>query len=395
MHRDVVAEHPAGGRVGHPRERHRLRGEPLAARRTRAASGGLDRARRRSRPRGSAWYAIATRPVAGVDPDRRKHAFASARDRGRRAPRRAVGRASRRRRRVGRSRLGAVVPGGPDAPGGVDVHRRQRERAEAAARRTTTSTCRRCASGRSKVAPPSVEREAAMANGRVSHRYTTTSSPVGRTTGNTPTAGRAPMSTGADHVTPAVVRRAHREHVVVRRVRVHEVAAPEVGRRRGVVARDPVLVEGDALRRATPRRRRARCSHVAPSGERLTVSRVVAPARASVEMSQVPCARVVRDDRIARPRVRRRRHARDREAGEEAASPRRAVVGRHGVADVRRGAVVAAADLEGRDRRAPEREAVRLDLGLVLRLGVRVRIARETSPDELAVASRPCPRDRR
>src|SRR6185436_14697515 len=51
-------------------------------------------------------------------------------------------------------------------------------------------------------APPSLDVDAAMANRLSSHRYATTSSPAGRITGNTPTAGRAPMSTPVDQVSP-------------------------------------------------------------------------------------------------------------------------------------------------------------------------------------------------
>ena len=47
-------------------------------------------------------------------------------------------------------------------------------------------------------------------------------------------------------------------------------------------------------------------------------------------------------------------------------------------------------DLEHGHRRAPEREAVRLDLGLVLGVVAPIGVAREPAPDELAVASRPC-----
>ena len=96
--------------------------------------------------------------------------------------------------------------------------------------------------------------------------------------------------------------------------------------------------------------------------------------------------RVEGDDRIARALIRAGRNARDGQAGQEAAAPRRAVVGRHRVADVRRRSVDASADLEGRDRRPPEREAVRLDLGLVLRVRAPVRVAGEPAADELAVA---------
>ena len=103
-------------------------------------------------------------------------------------------------------------------------------------------------------------------------------------------------------------------------------------------------------------------------------------------MSQVAVRRVVRDDRVARSRVGARRPARDRQAGQEAAPPRGAVVRRHREPDVRRRAVEASPDLERRDGRPTEREAVGLDLGLVLRAVRAVRIAREPAPDELAVA---------
>ena len=49
-------------------------------------------------------------------------------------------------------------------------------------------------------------------------------------------------------------------------------------------------------------------------------------------------------------------------------------------------ALEAASDLEGGDRRSAEREAVGLDLGLVLGAVVSVRVAREAAADELAVA---------
>ena len=96
--------------------------------------------------------------------------------------------------------------------------------------------------------------------------------------------------------------------------------------------------------------------------------------------------RVVRDDGVARSRVGAGRPARDGEAGQEAAPPRCAVVRRHREADVRRGAVEASTDLERGHCRPSEGEAVRLDLGLVLRAVRAVRIAREPAPDELAVA---------
>ena len=126
--------------------------------------------------------------------------------------------------------------------------------------------------------------------------------------------------------------------------------------------------------------------HVDPSGERLMASRVTPSPSASVEMSQVPCrASNATTGSLARS-CDAGRNARERETGEEPAPPRRAVVARNGESDVRGRTVEAAADLERRDGRPAEREAVRLDLGLVLRVGDRVGIAREAAADDLAVA---------
>ncbi len=71
--------------------------------------------------------------------------------------------------------------------------------------------------------------------------------------------------------------------------------------------------------------------------------------------------------------------------GKEAAPPGSTVVARDGEADVRRGAVVPATDLERRDCRSSDGEAVRLHVRLVLRVGRRVRVAREPPAHELAV----------
>ena len=90
---------------------------------------------------------------------------------------------------------------------------------------------------------------------------------------------------------PTVVRPAHGEHVAVRRVRVHEVAAPVERRRRRVVACDPVLVERDVLGTTRSSSATRALPHVSPpSDERLIASRVTPSSRASVEISHVPCA---------------------------------------------------------------------------------------------------------
>ena len=52
------------------------------------------------------------------------------------------------------------------------------------------------------VAPPSVDLDAAIEKPFSSQRKATTSSPVGRITGNAPTPGRTPRSTPADQVAP-------------------------------------------------------------------------------------------------------------------------------------------------------------------------------------------------
>ncbi len=56
--------------------------------------------------------------------------------------------------------------------------------------------------GARQLAPPSIEREDAIARPSTCQRYTTATSPFGRMAGKTPTPARAPMSTGSDHVTP-------------------------------------------------------------------------------------------------------------------------------------------------------------------------------------------------
>ena len=96
--------------------------------------------------------------------------------------------------------------------------------------------------------------------------------------------------------------------------------------------------------------------------------------------------RVVRGDGVARSRVDAGRPARDGEAGQEATPPRGAVVRRHCEADVRRRAVEASSDLKGGDCRPSEREAVGLDLRLVLGAVRAVGVAGEPAPDQLAVA---------
>ena len=139
-------------------------------------------------------------------------------------------------------------------------------------------------------------------------------------------------------------------------------------------------------RRRSPPRRREPVLHAKPSVERLIASRVTPSPSASVEMSQVACrASYATAGSLARSFV-TGRHARLGQAREEAAAPRGSVVGRHGEADVGRGALEAPPDLEGGHGRAAEREAVGLDLGLVLAAVVAIRVAREPAPDELAVA---------
>ena len=103
-------------------------------------------------------------------------------------------------------------------------------------------------------------------------------------------------------------------------------------------------------------------------------------------MSHVRCARRRRRPGRSPARSTPGRHARLGQTGEEAASPGGSVVRRHGEADVRRRALEAASDLEGGNRRSAEREAVGLDLGLVLGAVVPVRVARESATDELAIA---------
>ena len=139
----------------------------------------------------------------------------------------------------------------------------------------------------------------------------------------------------------------------------------------------PWEATSSAAKRASP--------HVEPSVERLIASRVVAIDR---QRRDEPDAvrRVVGDDRVAGPGVQAGWLARDREPREQAVRPRPTVVLRDRIADIRCGAVEPAADLEGRYCRAPEREAVGLDLGFVLGLRVGVRVAGESTTDELAVA---------
>ena len=175
------------------------------------------------------------------------------------------------------------------------------------------------------------------------------------------------------------------EHVAIGGVRVHEVAAAEERRGRRAVAREPVLVEGDSLRHALLARRDG-------GPPREAVRRAVdleAGRRASEsERGDEPrrVRRVVRDHGVARSRVGACRAARSGEARQEAAPPRGAVVRRHREPDVRRAAVEASSDLEGGNGRPTEREAVGLDLGLVLRAVRPVGVAREPAPHELAVA---------
>ena len=132
-----------------------------------------------------------------------------------------------------------------------------------------------------------------------------------------------------------------------------------------------------------------RCQSAAPrEAVRRAVDREPGRRTSESERGDEPrrMRRVVRDDGVARSRVGAGRPARDGEAGQEAAPPRGAVVRRHREPDVRRGAVEASTDLKGGHRRPSEGEAVRLDLGLVLRAVRAVGIAREPAPDQLAVA---------
>ena len=294
------------------------------------------------------------------------------------------------RRRAGRL---AVVPGRPDPPRRVDVGGRQRERAEPANAASAVdvrdanggaprgAAVRRASTLRSRTAP--------SPRGRRRRARRSAGSP-GRP--RRPAARRCRRR--ADQVSPPSSDQLTASMSLVGRVRVDEVAAPVERRRRGVVARDPVLVEGDSLvaaHAALLGARRARRSTSTPSGERLIASRVTPSPRASVEMSHVPCAASYATTGSLARSLTPGRHARVGQPGQEPAAPGRAVVRRDGEADVRRPAVEAAADLERRDRRPAEREAVRLDLGLVLRVG-RSRTDRARAGGRRARSrARPCP----
>ena len=191
--------------------------------------------------------AIATRPRGRVGADRAEGSSSSAAGHACSAADQSS--AVRRRRDEHRvpahARRLAVVPGRPDPPARVDVRRREREGAEALdraavvdfgdahRRRPRRSAVRRARGGdREAACLEEIDRdEIAVGSDRREDAH--------RRPGADVRAGRPGQA--------AVVRPADREHVRVGRVGVDEVAAAVEGRRRRVVAGDPVLVEGDTL----------------------------------------------------------------------------------------------------------------------------------------------------
>ena len=214
-----------------------------------------------------------------------------------------------------------------------------------------------------------------------------TSLPSGCTTGITPVTGMRRVTCGDQVRPPSSECCSARKSSSLDEQRVREVAAAAERARRAVVAGEPVLVVGEVR---APRQRRV--GRGAPrEAVRRAVDRQPRRIRRDRERVREPDAvrRVVGDHRIARPH---RWPTRGRVRGQprqRALAPGPAAVLRGREADARGAAGAVASDLEHRDRRLADRLRVRLDLGLVLALGVRVPVAVNAAADDLAVGFDP------